>query len=242
MLYTSIDNKKVKDLKKLGTKKFRDKQGLFLVEGSHLVLEAYKTGYLQELLLEQDEVFPLNIETHYLSNNVISYISTLESPSTILGLCQKKEPKEWNSKRVLLLDNIQDPGNMGTIIRSAVAFHFDTIIVGKDCVDIYSPKVVRASQGMLFHCNIIVTDLLDVIPILQEKEYHIFSTKVTHGNSLKKLEKFEKFAIIMGNEGQGVKEELLELSDSYLYIDMDPRCESLNVGVAASIIMYELDK
>ena len=154
----------------------------------------------------------------------------------------KKEPTENYSNQILMLDNIQDPGNMGTIIRSAAAFHFDTIIVGNDCVDVYSPKVVRASQGMLFHVNIIVKPLGPAIEELKKQNYQILATNVTGGNNLKTLEKKEKFAIIMGNEGQGVKKELLNKSDSYLYIDIASTCESLNVGVAASIIMYELDK
>ena len=94
MLYTSIENKKIKDLKKLNIKKYRDKTNLFLVEGKHLVLEAYKTGYLKELLLEQDELFPLSVTTNYLSNNVIHYISDVESPSTVFGVCEKRKEEE----------------------------------------------------------------------------------------------------------------------------------------------------
>lgn len=242
MLYTSIDNKKIKEYKKLQMKKYRDKTGLFIVEGSHLVLEAYKTGYLKVLLLDQDENFTLPVETHYMSKSVTSYLSTLETPSTVFGICQKKEQLKKKTNRMLLLDNIQDPGNLGTIIRSAVAFHFDTILLGTDCVDIYSSKVIRASQGMIFYTNIFIINLLESVPRLKEQGYQILVTNVVTGKSLKTLEKNDKFAIIMGNEGQGVKQELLDLSDSHLYIDMNPDCESLNVGVAASIIMYELDK
>lgn len=242
MLYTSVENKKIKDWKKLNTKKYRDKTGLFLVEGEHLVLEAYKTGYLKELLLEKDTLFPLPIETNYMTNNVICYITDLESPSNVLGLCEKPKQSTSYGKRVVMLDGIQDPGNFGTIIRSAVAFGVDSIIVSPDTVDAYNAKVIRSSQGMIFHIPIIVKDLLDVIPELQKERYKIYGTRVTHGKSLKMVDKCEKFAIIMGNEGQGVKEEILDLCDEYLYIDMDERCESLNVGVATSIILYELDK
>ena len=242
MLYTSIENKKIKELKKLRTKKYRDKKQEFLVEGKHLVLEAYKTGHLKELFLEQDELFPLPVPTHYLSNNVIHYVTELESPSNVLGLCQKPKELEHYGNKILLLDNIQDPGNLGTIIRSAVAFHIDTIIVSPDTVDVYNAKVVRSSQGMIFHIPILVKDLFEIIPELQSQQYKVFGTKVTYGKNIKTIEKLEKFAIIMGNEGQGVEEALLEMADEYLYIDMDERCESLNVGVATSIILYELDK
>ena len=242
MLYTSTQNEKIKDLKKLSIKKYRDKKGLFLVEGKHLVLEAYKTGHLKELLLEQDELFPLSVPTHYLSNQVIRYISDVESPSTVLGLCEKTKIDANYGNQILILDGIQDPGNLGTIIRSAVAFHVDTIIVSSNTVDIYNPKVVRSSQGMIFHIPIVVKDLYEIIPELQKEKYKIFGTKVTHGKNLKDVQKCEKFAIIMGNEGQGVEDSILELCDEYLYITMDDRCESLNVGVATSIILYELDK
>lgn len=242
MLYTSTENKKIKDLKKLNTKKYRDKVGLFLVEGKHLVLEAYKTGYLQELLLEKNELFPLPIPTNYLSDNVIRYITEVESPSTVFGLCQKPKEVEKYGNRILILDSIQDPGNLGTIIRSAVAFHIDAIIINQNTVDPYNPKVIRSSQGMIFHIPIIVKDLYEVIPELENRQYKIYGTKVTHGKNIKTVENPAKFAIIMGNEGQGVEEALLELCDEYLYIEMDERCESLNVGVATSIILYELDK
>ena len=202
MLYTSIDNKKIKDIKKLNTKKYRDKTGLFLVEGEHLVLEAYKTGNLVELLLEENQIFPLDIETNYISNNVLNYISELDTPQKIIGICKKNNTKELGSK-ILILDDIQDPGNLGTIIRN---------------------------------------NLIDVLNNLKKDNYYIYGTKVTHGNNLKSLEKKEKFAIIMGNEGNGMHEEVAELCDKFIYIEMNDVVESLNVGVATSIILYEFSK
>ncbi len=242
MLYTSTDNKKIKELKKLNQKKYRDKTGLFLVEGEHLVLEAFKTNYLEELLLEQDALFPLDIQTSYLTNDLIYHISDLETPAMVMGVCKKLEEKETLGNRILVLDAIQDPGNLGTIIRSAVAFHVDTIVLGTGTVDLYNPKVIRSSQGMLFHINIIERDLNTFLPQLKKEGYQLLGTKVTYGESLKTLEKLKKTVIIMGNEGNGVQDTFLDLCDQYLYIDMNPMCESLNVGVAASIILYELDK
>lgn len=241
MLYTSIDNKKIKDIKKLNTKKYRDKTGLFLVEGEHLVLEAYKTGNLVELLLEENQIFPLDIETNYISNNVLNYISELDTPQKIIGICKKNNTKELGSK-ILILDDIQDPGNLGTIIRSSVAFNIDTIILSDNSVDLYNSKVIRASQGLLFHINIIRDNLIDVLNNLKKDNYYIYGTKVTHGNNLKSLEKKEKFAIIMGNEGNGMHEEVAELCDKFIYIEMNDVVESLNVGVATSIILYEFSK
>lgn len=242
MLYSNIKNEKIKNIKKLNQKKYRDKENLFIVEGEHLVLEAYKKGMIKELILEQNEIFPLDVPTIYVTNDVINYISELESPQPVLAVCNKLLEQENYGNRILALDEIQDPGNLGTIIRSAVAFNIDTIILSDDTVDLYNSKVIRASQGLLFHINIIRKNLLETIPKLKENNYQIIGTKVTHGNSLKSIAKFEKFVIIMGNEGKGISEDVQNLCDQFIYIDMNEACESLNVGVATSIILYELDK
>lgn len=242
MLYTSIENDKIKSIRKLRLKKYRDDLNEFMVEGSHLVLEAYKTGHLKQLYLEKNTLLPLNVETHYITEEVINYLTTLKSPSHIIGICEKKKEVIEVGNRVLIVDNIQDPGNLGTIIRSAVAFSIDTIILSDDTVDIYNPKVVRATQGLLFHIDIMYANLEKQVLDLKQKGYKIISTKVTHGKDVKTIEKTKKLAIIVGNEGSGVSETLSDLSDESIFIEMNPVCESLNVGVAASIILYELEK
>ena len=242
MVYTSLDNPKMKDIKKLTLKKYRDREGLFLVEGEHLVLEAYKKGYLVDLILEENQVFPLNVNTYYVTKNILSAFSSLDSTPLVMGVVKKTSNQEKIGNRVLVLDGIQDPGNLGTIIRSAAAFRIDTIILSEDTVDLYNPKVVRSTQGLIFHMNIIRKKLSDVLDNLKDDGYTIYGTKVTHGSSLKSIEKVEKFAIIMGNEGNGMKEENEKYCNKFIYIPMDPVCESLNVGVATSIILYELDK
>lgn len=242
MVYSSIENEKIKNLKKLHLKKYRDKQQMFLIETPHLVLEAFKTGYLKELILEENELFPIDIKTTRVTNNVINYLSELNSTNNVMGVCSYKNDTIELGNRILILENIQDPGNLGTIIRSAVAFNIDTIILSSDCVDIYNSKVVRSSQGMIFHIDIIKRDLLLEIPKLQMLGYQIIGTKVTHGQSLKDFQNIEKFAIIMGNEGKGMTNELTELCDSFIYIDMNDKCESLNVAIATSIILYELSR
>lgn len=241
MLYNSIENKKIKDLKKLNTKKSRDKKGLFLVEGRHLILEAYKTGYLKELYIEKDDLMPLDVPTHYITNNIIHYLSELETPTNFFGVCIKKD-NILQGNKIVFLDEIQDPGNLGTIIRSCVAFNIDTLILSKNCVDLYNSKVIRATQGLIFHLNIIIEDVEKVIPELKNEGFHVYGTKVTYGKSLKSVDKFEKFVIIMGNEGNGISELSEELCDEFIYIDMNDQCESLNVGVATSIILYEMTR
>lgn len=240
MIYSSINNFKIKELSKLKNKKHRDKQKLFLVEGDHLVKEAYNSGYLKELLLLEGSNFKLDIETNYITENVLKYLSNVDAPTGIIGVCEFKD-MSLNGSKLLILDSIQDPGNLGTIIRSSVAFNIDTIIINDKCADIYSDKVIRSSQGMIFKINIVKKNLFE---FLKEIKGHIpiYGTKVTGGKELKTLEKISDFAIIMGNEGNGVDPKLLDLCDEYLYISMNSNCESLNVGVATSIILYELTK
>ena len=241
MLYSSIENKKIKNIKKLNTKKYRDEIGKFIVEGEHLVLEAYKKGVLEEIILVENTDIDINVPKSFVTLNVLKYISELDNPSKIIGIC-KKINNNVIGNQVLILDEVQDPGNLGTIIRSAVAFNIDTIILSKNCVDVYNSKVLRATQGMIFNVNIIEENLLEIIPKLKNSGYTVYGTKVNGGKSLKNVEKSEKFAIIMGNEGRGVHSSILDLCSEYIYIDMNEDCESLNVGVATSIILYELDK
>ena len=158
-----------------------------------------------------------------------------------MGVVEKKEKDNHIGERILILDNIQDPGNLGTIIRSAVAFNIDTIILSNDTVDLYNPKVVRSSQGMIFHINIIRRNTHKIITELKNEGYKIVGTKVTNGKDVKEASIYSHFALIIGNEGHGISKEIDDLCDEYLYIIMNEKCESLNAGIAASIIMYEIN-
>jgi len=238
-MITSISNERIKEISKLNITKYRKDSDYFLVEGEHLIEEAYKNDLLIEVFSILDVSY--DVPVTMVSLDVMKKISALDTPSNIIGLCKKKKELPINGN-VLMLDNIQDPGNLGTIIRSAVAFNIDTIVLSLDTVDLYNPKVIRSTQGMLFNINIITSDLNDVISFLKKEGYKIYSTNVVNGSNVKDIEIPLKYAIIMGNEGKGVKEELQLLSDENIYIGMNEKCESLNVGVAASIILYELDK
>lgn len=244
MLITSLDNDKIKNYIKLKDRKYRKKTKTFIVEGLHLVLEAYKNNNIIEVILEENEVLPLDANFVYVTNEIINKISSLETPSKIMALCKMKEENEILGNKILMLDNIQDPGNLGTIIRSAIAFNVDTIVLSLDTVDLYNPKVLRSTQGMLFHLNIIIKDLSIVIDKLRQEEIPIYGTRVEYGedvSSLKDKDK-SKYALIMGNEGNGVSSKILDKCDKYLYIETNDSVESLNVAVATSIILYELNK
>lgn len=141
-----------------------------------------------------------------------------------------------------MLDDIADPGNLGTIIRSAVAFNFDTVILSKNTVDLYNPKTIRATEGMLFNINIVTSDLEDTILNLKKNGFKILGTKVTKGKDIKNYLKTDKIALIIGSEAKGMSKQLENLCDENIYIKMNEKCESLNAGVSASILMYELNQ
>ena len=232
----SLDNKKIKELASLKIKKYRDQYGLFLIEGKHLVDEAKKSGLLEEVILLDDEYdFDKKL---IVSEKVMKKLSFQDSLPSIMGVCKIKDSKLIGSK-YLLLDGIQDPGNLGTIIRSSLAFGVDTIILSKDSVDLYNDKVIRSTQGMIFHINIIRCDLEKVINKIKG-DIKIIGTSLGDSTPLRSIDKLERYALIVGNEGNGVKKEILDLCDDIVRIEMNKDVESLNVGVATSIILYEM--
>lgn len=242
MLITSPKNEHIKELVKLKDKKGRDESGLFLVETKHLVIEAARAGLIKELILEKDEIFPLDVPTTtYVTKEVLKKLSSMESPSNVMAVVYKRKEETNYGEKILILDRVQDPGNLGTIIRSAVAFNIDTIICSNDTVDLYNPKVVRASQGMIFHIPVIVRDIKKVINELKSKDYKIIGTKVSCGADVRTSSIYSHFALIIGNEGQGVSKEIEDMCNEHLYIKMNGNCESLNASVAASILMYEIN-
>ena len=220
-------------------KKYRDEEDKFLVEGEHLVEEAYRDGVLLEVVQTDDYNGSFDVETTYVTYDVIRKLSNTQNPQRVIGVCKKLDEKKYGNK-IVILEDLQDPGNLGTIIRSSVAFNVDTIVVSSNTVDIYNDKVLRSSEGMLFHINIIKRDIDTFIDELHNEGYVVYGTKVDGGTNLKEVTGNEKMAIVMGNEGAGVKDSTLDKCDEYVYIPMNSNCESLNVGVATSIILYEL--
>lgn len=245
MVVTSLENERVKRFCKLQKRKYREEYEEYIVEGEHLVLEAYKGGVIKELIVMEgeDEVIPFE-NINYYSKEVMKKISSMDTAPTIMALCRKGEKKKLIGDKVLILDGIQDPGNLGTIIRSALAFNIETIVLTENTVDLYNPKVLRATQGMIFHINIISMDGKDAINELKNRGIEIYGTNVEGGVDVRTLEasQKEKYALVMGNEGNGVREEIRELCTKDLYISMNEDVESLNVAIATSILLYELGR
>ena len=238
MIYTSTSNEKIKNIKKLQNKKYRNQENLFIVEGEHLVKEAFSLSRLELLIVEENYDIDIDIPKMIVSGKVMKYLSELETPTHYLGVV-KKNNNNFIGKRIIALDGVQDPGNLGTIIRSSVAFNFDTILLSKDCVDTYNSKVLRATQGMILKVNIIRCDLCEVLSKLDN--YKIYGTSVVNGKNIKDVKEKNNIVVVMGNEGTGVTNEVQELCNDFIYIPMNKNCESLNVAVASSIIMHELN-
>lgn len=240
MIISSLNNDHIKEINKLKEKKYRDLTGTFLIEGEHLVSEAIKENLIKELfVLVGKKIYYDSVPITFVSIEVMKKLSNMESVPDIIGVCYKKKEKEIKGN-VLILDDIQDPGNLGTIIRSALAFSVDTIVLSPKTVDLYNSKVIRSTQGMLFHINIIVMDLKKVISELKEKDYMIYGTKVDGGRCAREINNVSKYALVIGNEGNGMSDDVSKLCDDYLYIEMNDKVESLNAAVAASILLYEL--
>ena len=231
----SVNNERIKEYSKLKIKKFRDETGMFIVEGEHLVEEALK-------YMEVVEIFSLDgrKDTTKVSENVMAKLSDLKSIPPILAVLRKKE-NFIPVGNIIVLDNIQDPGNLGTIIRSSKAFDFEAIVLSEDSVDEYNSKVIRASEGMMFSTNIVRRDLNEFLPDIKNN-YDILTTDVNGGDNISDYKTEWDIALILGNEGNGVRPEIAKYADKKIYIPMAQGVESLNVGVAASILMYEINK
>ena len=236
---TSVNNNHIKELCKLKEKKYRDSTNTFLIEGEHLIYEAYKEGLLLEVLPLIGEDFSMDSRITFISKEVMRKLSSTDTIPNVIGVSYKRKEQDIGNK-ILILEDIQDPGNLGTIIRSSLAFGIDTIVLSTKTVDLYNPKVIRSTQGMMFHINIIVRELIPFIKELKKNNFTIYGTKVDNGINVKDIEKKDKYALIIGNEGNGMSNDIELLCDNNLYIDMDNNVESLNAAVAASILLYEM--
>lgn len=238
MLITSLDNKKIKEINKLKTKKYRDEVNKFIIETPNLIKEAYQKGYLLEVYTYDYDI-SLDVDTYEVTKEVMDKIKIINT-SKVLGICKKINSNLNLGDKILLLDGIQDPGNLGTIIRSAVGFNIDTIVLSNTCCDIYNDKVLRATEGAIFKINIIRDDLKEIIKKIKEKNINVYGTDVINGTDVRNIND-SKYAVIIGSEGNGITKEIKELCDKNIYIKTN-NIESLNAGVATSIILYELNK
>lgn len=239
-IITSTQNKKIKERAKLLKKKERDLSNLFIVEGKHLIDEAEKANALVEIYQLEGCINPSTLEPIICSQQVLNKLSSQKSNAKMIGICRKQKHDKHENDVALFLDDIQDPGNVGTILRSAYSFGVNQIYLSKACADIYNPKTIQSTKGALFHLNFEVVDLLETIQRKQEEGMKIYATALHHDSiSLQECKPPKSYGIVLGNEGQGVHEQIIQQCDQTLYIEMD-RFESLNVAIATSIVLYTL--
>lgn len=230
----SLDNKKVKNWTKLHQKKYRDEEYLLLDE--KLVLHAFYNNYLKTLIYVNKAPFPF-LDSYEVSKEVLSKIAKKDDLKYI-GIGKKIKESDTLSNRIMILEDLSDPLNIGRIMESAYLFGFDTLILSENSADIYNPKCLESSKGSIYYLNIKRANLNDEIKLLKNKGYKICATGLRDNTiSLSQLKQSPKMAFILGNEGSGVKEETFALSDEIIKIDMH-NIDSLNVAMAGAIVMY----
>lgn len=239
MLITSKDNGRIKEVRKLLENKYSKEKKLFIIEGENLIEEAIKNNTLVELFVLDGCDCRFDFEYDNVSIDVMKSLSDLKSTPRLLGVSKYIEKNNLGNK-IVLLDGVQDPGNAGTIIRNSVAFGVDSVVFSNNSVNPYNEKVLRSTGGMIFNTNIIIGDLESIIDKIKDNDIKLYGTSLSKSKSLKDIEKSDKYAIIFGNEGNGVRKELLDMCDEIIRIDMQSECESLNVGVSNGIILYHM--
>ena len=244
----SHQNAMVKNYQKLQTSKGRKKDEAYMIEGEHLVEEAIQSNIqIQRLVVSEEQVqlyesWIQKYPTMIVSKELFEKLSMTQTNQGILAIVplEKKTLVEVPKGRYLIVDAVQDPGNLGTIIRTADAAGFDAVVLGEGCVDLYNDKVVRSMQGSQFHVAIYHENLMDVYGKLKENHIPIAVTALHRdAKDFKWLTGRESVAIVVGNEGNGVREELIEAADFIIQIPMFGQAESLNVAIATGILMYQ---
>ncbi|MBD8068917.1 TrmH family RNA methyltransferase [Bacillus sp. PS06] len=247
----SIKNPLVKQWKKLQTKKERDRSKSFLIEGFHLVEEAL--GYqniISELIISEHAEIPSrwqldDVMVRIVTDEIMKEISETETTQGIVAVCKQRDVQDFqldkHASKLLLIDAVQDPGNLGTLIRTAEAAGIDAVIIGDGTVDVYNSKVIRSTQGAIFHLPIIKGNLQQWIDKLKEESIPVYGTALLHAVPYQEVSSSQvAFGLIVGNEGNGVNKELLKETTQNLYIPIYGKSESLNVAIAAAILLYHL--
>ncbi|MBS3987877.1 MAG: RNA methyltransferase [Erysipelothrix sp.] len=237
-MITSVHNETIQNLSKLHMKKHRDQLSLTLVDGEHLIMEAYKAKVLTHVYGIKDQ--PLLHEVPYtqVSDNVMRKLCATTSLSHWVGVVKIIKDRSLTD-HVLVLDGVQDPGNVGTLLRSASAFDFLSVILLPGCADPFSPKAIAASQGALFQCKIQTLSLEAFKTLLERSPHQLIVSDVHDAQRLEDLPSFHQCMLVLGSEGAGVSSSVQALADHKVRIHTH-HVESLNVAMAGSILMHGL--
>lgn len=255
----SRDNKNVRLALKLKSKKYREAEGKYLIEGIRFVEEAIKEEVVEYLLYSQklflnseytrvidndnDNDKNNNCIKYEIDENVLKEISGTESPQGVVAVIHKKSYRlnDITEGLIIIGDGIQDPGNLGTIIRTSDAAGASGVILTRGTVDVYNDKVLRSTMGSIFHIPVILEeDFSQIIATLKNKNYNIYATSLQDSDNIYNCNFSTNTAIIIGNEANGIPEEHMALVDKKIKIPMPGRAESLNAASAAAILIYEV--
>ncbi|MCK5491241.1 MAG: RNA methyltransferase [Candidatus Pacebacteria bacterium] len=249
---TSKDNSKIKELKKLGQKKFRTESGKFLVENAIIIQDTAKAGVFSEAIFITAEFIEKNkakfeaiieestISEYYLIDEKINKsFSSLDTAPGIVAIYSKPENKIDFTMLIVYLNAINDPGNLGTILRSALAFGLKNIVIDEQCADIYNPKTISAAKDSIFKLNIEFDKDFKILKEIKQK-MPIFSTRLEKSEGLEALTRQKQFCVVFGSESHGVEKEIQMISEGFIKIPMSEEIESLNVAVSAGIVFYDI--
>lgn len=252
-IINSEDNGKIKFLRSLKIKKIRNKESVFIAEGEKVILEALSMGVrLRDIFISESfhgekwqEISDdfKGLKVNLVPDNIFNKLADTVNTQGILAIAESKT-KNLNDilpfGRYILLDGLNDPGNMGGIIRSADAFSFDGIIVGPNCVDPFNEKVIRSTMASIFRTNLYIMKSQEDISLLKKKMFRIYATTLNEkSKSILDVDLKNNVVLIIGNEANGVSEYFIKEADESIIIPMTGNAESLNASIAASICMYE---
>ncbi|MDO5556762.1 MAG: RNA methyltransferase [Clostridia bacterium] len=253
MVISSKDNEQIRQIRKLREKKYRNQEKKYIIEGIKLVKEAITEGVsVKNIIVCEDcttdgtldksllyEIAKFNCL--YVTKEVFKSISSVENPQGLLAIIEKRNTQQidYSEDVIVILDNVQDPGNIGTILRTIDSVGLSQVIISNTTVDCYNPKVVRSTMGAIFRVNVIQSqNIIEILKEIKRHKFKICATSLEESKSIYDVE-YKKVAIVMGNESKGVSKEILDVSEQNIKIPMLGKTESLNVAVATSVILYE---
>ncbi|WP_297817511.1 RNA methyltransferase [uncultured Lactobacillus sp.] len=245
----SVNNPKIKEIRKLQQKKYRKQENKYIIEGFHLVQEALMNHIQYDFILASqkalnkiEDEFEVDSKKVIVINDVIcGHLSSTKTSQEIFMVLPINQPKHYSFDygKWVVLDNLTDPGNVGTIIRTADAAGFDGVILSKESVDLYNPKVQRSMQGSQFHIQIIQMPILTALSNMQQNGLPIYVSLLDkNAKQLNNCPLVPQLALVIGNEAHGVSEQVIKLADKKIYIPIKGKAESLNAAVAAGIMIY----
>lgn len=244
----SVNNSKIKEFRKLLQKKYRKEEGKYLIEGFHLVEEALKSKVHYVQLLATPKAYARLVNKKIAEDKVImineaicDHLSATKNSQEVFMVLPINQPKHFSFEygKWVVLDNLTDPGNVGTIIRTADAAGFDGVVLSQESVDLYNPKVQRSMQGSQFHIQLIQTPVLNAIASFKENGLPVYVSVLDKtAKTLNNCPAIPELALVIGNEAHGASQEVIATADKKIFIPIKGQAESLNAAVAAGIMIY----